>query len=204
MSLPSPLLVVGGSRGTGRAVAEAARRAGAEVSVLSRTAPEGLDARHIAGDATDAAVVEAAVAGHEAVVIAIGGGLGERSVRTEATRRTVDAMAAHDVSRVVAVSSLGVGDSRKRMGLAGRAIVRTLLRNAIHDHSGQEQVLAAAGVDATIVRAGGLTDGRTGHRVIGADGRLPGGRVGRDDVAEVVLDALKREGATGPLHVVAD
>lgn len=199
MSAPTSLLVVGGSRGTGRAVAEAARRDGLAVTVLSRTPPDGLDVAHVAGDATEAGVVKGALGDHDAVVIAVGAGLGDRTTRTEATRRVVEALAGGPARRLVAVSSLGVGDSRARMGLAGRAITRTLLRNAIHDHSGQEALLQ--GLDATVVRAAGLADGRTGHRVVGADGSLPGGRVGRDDVAEVVLAAVRGE-TTGTVHVV--
>jgi uncharacterized protein YbjT (DUF2867 family) len=83
--------------------------------------------------------------------------------------------------------------------------MKTFLRNAIKDHTKQEEALRASGLAWTIVRPGGLADGRTGHRVIDdATSSLPANkRVGRADVAEVVLTALETpEWSKRAVHVV--
>ncbi len=191
------IFVLGGSKGIGRLVAEKAMASGHEVTVMARHPSadrlEGVE--RVAGDATDPQPVHDALAGHDAVVIAIGAPLGDRTTRGIATANVVGGMQHHGVQRVVAVSSLGVGDSYGRMGFAGKAITRTLLRNAIQDHGKQEQELQRSGLSWTVVRPAGLTDGRTGHRVIDdAHSKLS---AGRDDVADVVMKALVDEAWVG-------
>ena len=70
------ITVIGGSQGTGRNVAEQARDAGNDVTVVSRsgTVPDGV--RSVVGDATDPKVAEEAIAGADAVVITVGGSKG--------------------------------------------------------------------------------------------------------------------------------
>ncbi len=204
------IFVVGGSKGVGRQVAEQALAAGHQVTVMARRprseeveALEGVEV--VAGDATEPQPIHDAVAGHDAVVIAVGGGLSDRSTRSIATANVLGGMQHHGVPRVVAVSSIGAGNSYGRLGFAGKAIMKTLLRNAMKDHNKQEEALKGSGLTWTIVRPGGLADGRTGHDVIDDDtSKLSAQkRVGRADVAEVILQALERpEWARRAVHVV--
>lgn len=188
------IFVIGASGGVGSRFVQQARAAGHTVTAFSRhpeaLAGEGVDA--VAGDATQAQPLGDAMAGHDAVAIAIGGGLSDRTTRHVATGHAIAAMQAHGIERVVAVSSLGAGDSYGRVGFATKAIMKTLLRNALKDHNAQEQALQASGLDYTILRPGGLTNDPTGHRVIDdPQASVPGGgRIGRDAVAEVALQAL--------------
>jgi uncharacterized protein YbjT (DUF2867 family) len=189
------IFVLGASGGIGKHVVQRARAAGHTVTAMSRTpdlvASDGLEV--LAGDATQPQPLGDAVAGHDAVVITIGGSLSDRDTRHRATANVVAAMKANGVQRVVAISSLGAGDSYGRVGFATKAITKTLLRNAIKDHNAQEQVLTASGLDWTILRPAGLTNDDTEVRVI-ADATSPlkgNGRVGRDAVAGVVMDALE-------------
>jgi len=204
------IFVVGGSKGVGRQVVEKAVAAGHQVTLMARRPrAEGTDALEgvdvVAGDATQPQPVHDALDGHDAVVIALGGALSDRSTRSIATANVLGGMARHGVERVVAVSSVGAGDSLRRLGFAGKAIVKTLLRNAIKDHEAQEAALSNSDRRWTIVRPAGLTDDPTDHMVID-DHHSPLSarkRVSRAGVADVVLEALQRDDWTGKaVHVL--
>jgi uncharacterized protein YbjT (DUF2867 family) len=61
------------------------------------------------------------------------------------------------------------------------------------DKEAQEALVRASGLDWTIVRPGGLTDGpRTGSYRFGMDASLTAGRVTRADVADFILRELER------------
>lgn len=204
------IFVVGGSKGVGRQVVEKATAAGHQVTLMARRPrAEGADALEgvdvVAGDATEPQPIHDALDGHDAVVIALGGALSDRSTRSIATANVLGGMEHHGVERVVAISSVGAGDSLGRMGFAGKAIVKTLLRNAIKDHEAQERALRSSDRRWTIVRPAGLTDDPTGHVVIDDDHSPLSARkrVSRADVADVVLDALQRDDWVGKaVHVL--
>lgn len=194
------LTVVGGNRGTGANVVRLAARAGHEVTVLSRTGseslPDGVVDRR--GDATDADTVRRAVAGADAVVVTVGGGTANN--RAAVTEAVVDAMRQEGVHRLVVQSSLGVGDSMVLMPAAARLFARTVLVGALADHGDQEAVVRASGLDWTIVRPGGLTDGpATGTCVAQetAERRPMKARVSREDVAAYVVSILDDAGTHG-------
>ena len=70
------VLVIGGTRGVGHAVVVAAHAAGHTMTVMARTAA-GFDGpvsgiRMVAGDAEDAADIDRAIAGQQAVVWTVG------------------------------------------------------------------------------------------------------------------------------------
>ena len=191
------IFVLGATGGVGQHVVDQALAAGHTVTASARSA---LSRTHefltvVTGDATEAGVLRGQVVGHDAVICCVGGGLSDRTTRTEATRHLVGAMGEHGVRRLVLVSSLGAGDSYGRVGFATKAIVKTLLRNAIHDHNGQEDAVKAAGdaIAATVLRPGGLSDEppQAYTTVVGGQGALSGkGRIARAAVAEVALQAL--------------
>jgi uncharacterized protein YbjT (DUF2867 family) len=96
------ILVLGGTRGTGRAVVEKALAQGHEVSVLARR-PASLSRSHaslkvLAGDVLDAAAVREAVAGQDAVIYAVGAALdalrADPTLISRGTENTIAAMKA--------------------------------------------------------------------------------------------------------------
>jgi putative NADH-flavin reductase len=185
------IAIVGASRGVGRALCTLASAQGHAVTAIARHASAlPLEVVKVDVDASRPGSLE--LRGHDAVVCAVGGaGLSDRSSRTAVTQVIVAAMRAQGLKRLVLISSLGAGDSYARCSLPTKAITRTLLRHAMVDHNGQEALLGSD-LDWTVLRPGGLTDGRTGHRVVDSPTEKlgGGGRVGRDDVAEVALRAL--------------
>jgi len=191
---PLTLTVIGGSRGTGRAVVDMAHAAGHRVRLLARSTPDGdLDGiQVIQGDAQDPVAVREAVRGADAVIIALGGQPSDRTrPRTQGTLATIDAMRAEGVDRVVALSVLGAGDSGRNVDWFTRHIVLDLwLRHPVADHESQEAALQASGLDWTAVRPPHLTDGPRSDAVhVGfpTDARPPAMKVSRADVAALLI-----------------
>lgn len=188
------LAIVGGSRGTGRAVANQARAAGHRVRILARSLPEGdvVGFDVLRGDARDPDAMRSAVRGADAVLIALGGAPGDRSrPRTQGTLATIEAMRAEGVQRVVALSVLGATESGAHVDWFTRRIVLDLwLRHPVADHESQEVALQASGLDWTAVRPPHLTDGPRSDALRVAfptDTRPPAMTVSRADVAAVML-----------------
>jgi putative NADH-flavin reductase len=193
------LLVFGATGGTGRELVEQALSQGHQVTAYARnparlgdTAHPGL--RVVRGDVLDPAAVEKAVAGHDAVLCAIGTGAGRTSLREDGTRNIVRAMEKAGVRRLICQSSMGIGDSRANLGfLTKYLIVPVFLRHAFADHERQEAVVRASALDWTIVRPPHLKDGpRTGtyrHGFPTTDTSIQG-KISRADVADFMLNQL--------------
>jgi uncharacterized protein YbjT (DUF2867 family) len=143
------------------------------------------------GDARDPEVVGRAVAGAQGVISAIGGqGMGRSTAITDAMTTIVAGTPAG--TRLLAVSTVGAGDSGSQFPRAVRMSVSVLLRNAIADHTGQERVIMASDLDWTIVRCVGLTDGpATGEVHVLTEGRVGGSRISRADVARWLVGQLE-------------
>ncbi|WP_416898316.1 MAG: NAD(P)-dependent oxidoreductase [Minwuia sp.] len=117
--------------------------------------------RVVEGDVLDPAAVRAAVEGADAVICALGVPLMNASgLRARGTRTIIAAMQSAGVKRLICLSSLGVGDSRRRMPLFHRMVVFPLvLRRVLADHTVQEAAVRESGLDWTIVRPGHFLDG---------------------------------------------
>jgi uncharacterized protein YbjT (DUF2867 family) len=193
---PVKITVVGGSRGTGALVAQQAAAAGHEVRTVSRApGPAIHGVEQLALDATDADALRSAVRGADAVVVTVGAPARKgETPRADVTRAVVAAMTGEGVRRVVAQSSYGVGDSYSSMPFVLRHIaVPLILKQALADHEQQEGVLAASGLDWTVIRPGGLTNEKplAAVRLAPGDGSQGSlGRVSRADVAAALLAAL--------------
>lgn len=110
---------------------------------------------------------------------------------SEGTRTIVKAMEASGVKRFVCESSLGVGDSRWRLGIVHNLIAIPLfLRNVFADKEVQEKIIKESGLDWVIVRPSVLTNGprRSVYRAGSGIGNwfIPT-RISRADVAEFML-----------------
>lgn len=190
------LAVFGATGGTGRQVVWQALERGDLVQVLVRN-PTKLDITHpnltvITGDVLDPQRVAECVAGVEAVVCSLGNTPNNpTNIVTQGTQYLIPAMKEAGVSRLVVVSSIGIGDSQDQVPFAFKMLMRTMLRAAMADKEAQEELVRNSGLDWIIVRPGGLTDGpKTGQYTFGLDRSIMAGRVSRADVAEFVLRQL--------------
>lgn len=190
------LTIFGATGGTGRQVMEQALAAGHAVTALvrdkSKLALQTPNLTVMQGNALQPADVAKAIAGAEAVIVSLGNTSNnpDLSVST-GTQQIVQAMQTQGVQRLIVVSSLGVGDSKNQVPFLFKLIMWTFLRKAMRDKEAQEKIVRASGLDWTIVRPGGLSDGpRTGQYKFGTDPAIRAGQVARADVAEFVLKQL--------------
>jgi len=197
---PTRVLIVGATGGTGRELVAQALERGLTVTALVRN-PAKLQIDHprltvVQGDVLDAASLEAAMHGQEAVLCALGHKRYFHPTRilSEGTANIVRAMETHGVRRLVCETSLGIGDSAGRMGLYYSLFVLPLILPLYFwDKTRQERVIAGSRVDWVIVRPAALTNGprrgrlRHGSRVGSLVWTV---RVSRADVAAFMLDQL--------------
>jgi putative NADH-flavin reductase len=195
------IIVFGPTGGTGRQLVAQALGAGHEVTAFTRDAAAiaprpGLAI--VAGQTGDSGAVADAVAGHDAVLCALGGRPWRRRARVCATalRNIAPAMARHRVRRLVAISTFGAGDSRAQVGWFARyALFGLVLRSEVADKEAMENGLAATDLAWTVVRIGLLSDGAArGSWRAADDGSIRGmGTIARADVATFMLSQLESD-----------
>jgi putative NADH-flavin reductase len=195
------LVVFGASGATGRPIVEQAVAAGHEVTAFVRdpaTAPPG--ARVVSGDVLDAAAVDAAVAGHDVIVSALGHR--RTAARNPWSRDTsppdlfaraganlVDAARRHHVTRLLFVGVHGAGDSRARTGWLYRWLLEhSSIRIALADMNVMESLVAQSGLDWLVCRPVTLADGPARGRCRVRDDRISSlAQIRRADVAAFLL-----------------
>src|SRR5262245_55625940 len=152
------VIVFGPTGGTGRALIEQGLAMGHAMTAFSRR-PMETAAKVVTGDVFDADAVARAVAGHDAVLSALGTRpWRHRDVCSQGTAAIVSAMQAAGVRRIIAMSSLGVGEPKA--GLVVRLGGAIVLRKAFRDKARMEELLAASALDWIAVRPGFLTNGQ--------------------------------------------
>ncbi|MGH7437084.1 MAG: NAD(P)-dependent oxidoreductase [Polyangiaceae bacterium] len=203
------ILVLGASKGTGALATKVALDHGHDVSAFARS-PDNLvlsspRLTRIKGDFHNRASVEAAVKGHDAVLVTASstGGLAEfkRNPRyfSKGTELTIDAMKAQGVRRLVVLSALGTGDSLPLMPfLLRKLMVGWLLRLPYEDHERQEDLVRASGLDWVIARPSRLTDGPAGSRYVvkPAPETVPMS-ISRADTADFLVNAAEVDTCVG-------
>lgn len=187
------LIVFGPTGGTGRALVTQALERGHRVTAFART-PSKVGTSHanltvIQGDVFDGASVQKAIAGHDAVLVALGnsGLIKKDETCSIGTRHILAGMKAHALKRLVVCSSMGVSESRQHIP----AFVRFMLQRPLADKDIQEADIRASGLDYVIVRPTGLNDEPArGELAVVENGPLPTSRISRADVASFMLDQL--------------
>jgi putative NADH-flavin reductase len=194
------IIVFGPTGGTGQELLRQAIAAGHEVTAFARN-PQTIETRGqlkvVAGDVFDAAAVERAIAGHDAVLSALGGRPWRRTeVCSRAIRNITGGMSWHGVRRIIAISTFGAGETRTHVGwLARHALFGIVLRTEVADKEAMENALAASNLDWVVVRIGVLSgDTPRGEWRAADDGSIRGmGKIARADVAAFMLAQLERD-----------
>lgn len=195
------LLIIGGTGGTGRELIKQALEQGHDVTALVRN-PESVTIINprltiIKGNVLDYAGVEKAVTGQEAVLSALGH---KRffiysTILSEGTRNIIRAMEAHDVKRFICITSLGINDSRFKLGLYYTLFVIPVITFFYFlDKSKQEKLITSSKLDWTIVRPAQLFNGkRKGDYKHGQEvgSYILTKFISRADVADFMLNELK-------------
>ncbi len=184
------LIVFGATGGVVQHVWKRGLEQGHEVTAFTRS-PGKIDpsagARIAQGDVTDGEAVSEAIAGHDAVIVALGAnGLRDKTTLTAGTKNVVEGMTRHGVGRLVVLSAAGVGESWRQVPLLSKVAFRTFLRNILAEHTAQEAIVTDSSLDWTVVRAAILNDDPASGRVTATnEGKIE--RISREDLAEFLL-----------------
>jgi uncharacterized protein YbjT (DUF2867 family) len=221
------LTIIAPTGGVGRQLLTQALDGGHDVTAVARNPaklpPEMLaagNARIVTSDlaAPDPQILEAAVAGADAVLSALGPhNNSDAGIAAPGTRAIITAMRASGVRRIVAISASPVGTTPSPgrpdpprhdpgdgfiMRHLGVRIAKALFGKVYSDLARMEDILRDSGLDWTILRPPQLTGKPLTGRYRTADGHnLRGARsVSRADVAHFMLAALDRPETIG--HVI--
>jgi uncharacterized protein YbjT (DUF2867 family) len=192
--------ILGASQGTGAEAVKIALERGHDVLAFARH-PEKLELAHakltrLAGDFHQPESVDAAVRDQDAVIVTASStslkGFKEKPhYFSQGTGYTIDAMKKHGVRRLVVLSALGTGESRKLMNfLADKLVVGFLLKTPFEDHERQEKLVRESGLDWVIARPGKLTNGPARRRYVKTAKIEPVPNfISRADVADFLVSA---------------
>ncbi|KEQ53575.1 NAD(P)-dependent oxidoreductase [Sphingobium chlorophenolicum] len=206
------ILVLGGTGPTGRHVIDLCLRNGDSVTALVRD-PERIG--HLSdriaivqGDATSMQNVARAMQGQDAVISTLGRGnslAADRLFSRAAAAVTGAAGQAH-VSRLVWMSSFGVGESFGAASFVQKFLFRTLLRRIYADKAVADAAIRASGLDWTLVYPVALTNGgaKGAYRVADRIEMKGLPSISRADVAAFMHQAVHDSGWIGRDAVIAD
>lgn len=190
------IVVFGGTGPTGLQLIQQALAQGHIVTAVART-PSKLTVTHerlkvVPGDVLDAASIEPALRGQDAVLSSIGvAGRAPTTVYSEGTRNIMAAMQKAGCRRLVAVTSAGTRPS-PNLSFFYRFFIRPLLKNAYDDMARMEDLVMASDLNWTIVRPAKLMDipARGTYRVEETMAIKRGNQTGRADLAAFMLKEL--------------
>ncbi len=197
------LLIIGATGGTGRALVEQALAQGHVVTAFARK-PLKITTSHdrltvAKGNVLDYNSLDQAVQGKDAVLSALGHKrlFIKTTILSEGTRNIIKAMQIHHVKRLICETSLGIGESRWRMGLYYTLFVIPFITFFyFRDKERQERYIKQSSLDWIIVRPGQLTNGRkrgTYRHDLNIGSMLLTVRISRVDVADFMLKQLTND-----------
>ncbi|GAB3039151.1 NmrA family transcriptional regulator [Mycobacterium bourgelatii] len=201
------ILVIGATGGTGAQVVKQALARGHSVKVQVRDRVQAAQfdqAEVMVGDVRDAAAVDSALSGVDAVVCCLGVRLGQDpgTVRSAGTANLVAQMRRHGVRRLIAVSTVGVGSSVADQSRIARMMwPRMVGRPRLIEADRAEAAIRDGGDELawTLVRPPRLVDGAGGARLQVGPSVRTGMRsqLARADLASVLLDQVTDERYVG-------
>lgn len=195
------IALFGATGGTGKQLIEQALEAGYEVAAYARN-PSKLDIRHehlkvIQGELSDAALIEGAVRGVDAVISALGPrGSSKGRPITQGMRNIIASMKKQGVSRLIVSSTLSAKDPNDRSDFKTESPVRLVkftMRDAYEDIVSAAESVRNSDPDWTMVRLSMLNNNvRSGKVKAGYVGKGEvGSSISRADVADFMLKQVK-------------
>mmetsp|Transcript_20175 Transcript_20175/g.40152 ORF Transcript_20175/g.40152 Transcript_20175/m.40152 type:complete len:284 (+) Transcript_20175:153-1004(+) len=126
-------------------------------------------------------------------IVALGGKTADvgPTMLTDGTNVIIDAMKEAGTKRIVAVTSIGAGDSENQAPFFFKILMMTAMKKIFLDKNNQEDAVMRSGLEYCVVRPGGLSvEEPTGvvNVIEGEAGSIP-----RADVAQFCLDAITVE-----------
>lgn len=194
------LLVIGGTGKTGREIIKQGLSQGHVITVVVRN-PSNVKYSHanlkiLKGNVLVPESYERSFQGQDAVLSALGHKkfIIKTSVLSQGTKNIITAMERNNVKRFICITSLGINDSKFKLGLYYTLFtIPFILFFYFLDKSKQEKLIMNSNLEWTIVRPGQLTNGK--KRTIYKHGQNVGHYVltkmiSRADVAHFMLSLL--------------
>ena len=160
-AINGPVLVFGGTSGTGLGAVQSLRAMDVPVTVFVRPTSnlnglEGLGVKIVVGNALNADDVDAAFESGDfkVVISSLGGRRGERRPDLVGNLNITAAAKVNEVKRIIQISSMGVGTAREPPVEGANFMAAVLYIKTL-----AEDNLIASGLDYTIIRPGGLRRG---------------------------------------------
>ena len=207
------LVVFGASGGVGLKVVEQALGAGHVVTAFARS-PEKFGIKHanltvFKGDAIDAAAVEKAIEGQEAVISALGPTRPPVPHMMETSAKNiVAAMQKHGVRRLVSTTGAGVRQPEDEPKFSDRFIgflLNLLAIDVVLDSAENVNTIQASDLEWTIVRFPRLIDGEHTRKYrVGFVSKDSGTQISRADGADFVMKELIEKKWLRKLPLVSD
>ena len=194
------LLIIGGTGGTGQELIKQALEQGHHLTALVRNPAKikivNQNLRVIKGNVLDYDQVQEVVAGQDAVLSALGHKrfFIKTNILSEGTKNIIQAMEKHQVNRFICITSLGINDSRFKLGLYYTLfVIPFIVFFYFRDKAKQEKLIRSSKLDWTIVRPGQFTNGKKrGKYKHGANvgNYILTKMISRADVAHFILSQL--------------
>jgi putative NADH-flavin reductase len=161
------LYIIGGSGKTGRELIKQALDQGHSVTTLVRN-PKRFKITNpnlsvIKGNVLDLKSFDQSMKGQDAVLSALGHKryIFKTAILSEGTKNIIEAMQRQKVKRFICITSLGINDSRFKLGLYYTLfVIPFILFFYFLDKSKQEKLIFKSDLDWTIIRPGQLTNGK--------------------------------------------
>lgn len=196
-------VVIFGATGiVGSAITKEALAQGHEVTVLTRDAKKvketGANLTVVEGDVTDRTTVRKVLEGKDAVIQSLGiGGKGNGKPTTfvsETNRLIMEEMRRMNVSRLIAISVIGAGDSWYFLPWIYRKMMPVMMKwfkAIIDDKDRMEPMIESSGLEWTIVRCTTVKDTPSkGHITVSLDGKGIRYSIAAPDMAKFVVAQL--------------
>ena len=195
------LLIIGASRGIGKALLQEALKDNHRVRVLARypekiaAADAGLEI--VKGDVRDREAVQEAARDMDVICSCIGVPITFKPVDlfSIAAANLVAVATRQPGLKLIAVTGIGAGDSKGHGGFLYDSIFKPLFLKTIYqDKDREEQIIRNSSADWLIVRPAALTNGpRTGnYRILTELEGVVAKRISRLDVADFLLAEMAR------------
>lgn len=192
-------LLLGASGGVGRRLLVRGLERGHAIRAQTRDATHLDDApasvEVVVADPTDTGALRALVVGQEAVVFALGTAPGRRTTLfSDVTAKLIVAMQAEGITRLIAITGVGAGETRGHGGLLYDWIIYPLFTRPFYeDKERQERLIRQSTLDWVLVRPAPFRTNPDATPLqaiteVKPETRLT--RITRDEVATFVLDQL--------------
>ena len=206
-AVEGPVLVFGGTSGTGLAAVQNLRAMDVSVTVFVRPtsnveALEPLGVKTVVGNALNADDINGAyeTGEYRIVISSLGGRRGERRPDLVGNLNITEAAKEYGVKRVIQISSMGAGSTREppQPGANFSWASRSGMANVLYIKTLAEDNLIASGLDYTIIRPGGLRRGEaTGTGVLGETEQM--GSIDRQELGRLVVGIIDDDSTHGKI-----